>query len=580
MRMALSLKKGHGLTFDGVRYELQKTVGGGGSGDVWLARAQGKDWAIKILKDPADEKKVERFEREADFQEGCRHDHIVRVVARGEHEGRLCYIMPCYPETLRDVINRGGTNTQTLLSYIRQIGEALRFTHERGIAHRDLKPENVLIDGASAALADFGIAHFVDSTLTAAGELVGNRDYRAPEQRKGQDAREVMPAADVYALGLMVNECFTGEIPAGPSFRSIEVSHPLMSYLDPIVTRMLAQSPADRPDVGDVLTDILFLDAKQRAEISRIEESLRSDHDDPSCDTDQRDRILRQASEDIWYAARLLATKTSDELEQYNWNWHMRLGYDADAFLLNVGVQSRLLDLCQRKFNYESNVYARGNTYKPLDLDGDPKHQQLYGQAQALVSSHPLPHPYDVSGRILKTFASCADYHCSELLSAARQIVSEVERNLLDVPILWLVAYLASHVPRVTDVDHVESLISINWERAETFDENTDDARLLTQPHLSIDPSPVLAAFREAWDVSITKDGDEWFSVTFQSPAEYRRFRKHSLSLPQPQSLFEADVKDLFQNAVSAGGITRLKLSSGFDVRSTLAKLLGLRDDL
>ncbi|WP_353953561.1 serine/threonine-protein kinase [Knoellia sp. S7-12] len=576
----MSLKKGHRLTCKGIDYELQTTVGGGGAGDVWLSEAQAKLWAVKLLRVGADEKRVERFNREALFQASCRHDHIVPVVARGEYEDRPFYIMPFYPDTLRGVIDRGETDASTLLSYIQQIGAALQFAHERGVVHRDVKPENVLIDGAFAALADFGIAHFADSALTSAGELVGNRDYRSPEQRKGQDARDVGPEADVYALGMIVHECFTRELPVGPRYRSIEASHPLMSYLDPVVTRMLAQSPGDRPAIADILTDIRFLEAKKADDIDDIQEALRLDHDDPPGSAARFDALFRQASEDIWYAARLIRTKTPDELTQYNGNWHMRLGYDADAFLVNPCVQSRLIDLCQRKFDYESNTYTRGQPYSPLDLDGEPKHRELFVQAQALVSEHWLPPADDLSGRILKTFASCADYHCVELLSDARQIVSEVRKNLLDVPILWLATYLAMNAPRIADVNNVTDRILINWQRSRTLDENPDDPRLFTQPHPLLDPGPVMAAFRASWDVSISKVGDEWFSVLFRTPGEYRRFRQHSLSLARPRSLFEADVMDLFHGAVSAGGITQIQLNSGFDVRSTLAKILGLRDDL
>lgn len=574
----MSPKKGHRLTCDGVDYTLLKMVGGGGSGDVWLADGQEGHWAIKLLKPGADRKKVERFDREASFQASCRHSHIARVVGRSEYEGDPFYIMPCYPDTLRDVIDRREAEPETLLSYIQQIGMALLFAHENGIVHRDIKPENVLVDGASAALADFGIAHFAESTLTSARDMVGNRDYRAPEQRRGQDARDVGPAADVYALGLIVNECFTGESPAGPSYRSIESSYPLMSYLDPIVARMLAQSPGSRPAIADVLTDIRFLEAKKNDEIADIEEALRLDGKAASGDAKHLDALFRTASEDIWYATGLFASKRPDELEQYNGNWHMRMGYDAHDFLRNLCVQSRLIDLCQRKFDYESNAYKRGDSYKPLDVDGDPRHRELYSQAQSLVSDHPLPPNYDLSGRILKTFASCVDYHCAEILSEARQIVEQVGENLLGAPILWIVNYLASYVPTITDVDEVADYISINWERAEAFDENDDDVALFKQTHPALDPEPVLEAFKDSWDVSIKRSGDDRFAVMFRAADEYRRFREHVLKLAEPQSIFEADVEDLFRDAACADGITQLTLNSTFDVCSTLAKLLGLRD--
>ena|GEM_PF-1341610 len=574
----MSLKKGHRLTCTGIEYELQETVGAGGSGDVWLAQAQGSLWAVKVLKAGADHKKIERFDREASFQESCGHDHVVPVIGRGEHEGHPFYIMRYYPETLRRVIGRGGADARTLLSYVEQIGAALQFAHEHGIVHRDVKPENIVVEGESAALADFGIAHFVDSSLTSAGDLVGNRDYRAPEQQRGRDARDVGPAADVYALGLIVNECFTRETPAGPSYTSVEASHPLMSYLDPIVARMLAQSPGNRPSVVDVLTDIRFFEAKKNDEIADIEEALRLDDNVPQGDAEQFDPLFQQASEDIWYATNLIASKTPAQLAQYNGNWHTRVGYQADAFLRNLCVQSRLLDLCRNEFDYERNIYKGGQFYNPLDVGGDSKHRELYDQAQALVADHPLPREHDLSGRILKTFASCADYHCDELLTEAVRTVADVDENLLDAPILWMVNYLASYVPSIRDVDDLADRVRINGWRSATFDENKDDAELFNKIPRVLDPDPVFEAFKKSWDVAITRNDGRRCSIMFRTPSEYQRFRAYALGCAEPQSLFEADVEDLFRNAVRAGGITQLGLGLDFDVSNTLARILGLRD--
>ncbi|WP_246305253.1 serine/threonine-protein kinase [Nocardioides marinisabuli] len=569
---------GRSFTCDGIAYELRKTVGGGGSGDVWLADADGQCWAVKILKVRGDQRRAERFDREASFQSGCGHDHIAPVVGRGVHEERPFYIMPFYPESLRDVIDRGQTDVETLLDYVQQIADALQFAHARGIAHRDVKPENVLINGASATLADFGIAHFADSTLTAASELIGNRDYRAPEQRRGQDARNVGQEADVYALGLIVNECFTREIPAGSSYRLIESSYPSLSYLDPIVASMLAQVPGNRPAVADFLTEIRFSRAMRMKEIGGIVEQFRLNDDGAHDGVDDIDAVFEQAGEDVWYAIRLIATKTPDEIRRYNGNWHMRLGYNADALLLNLCIQSRLFELCQRKFYYESNVYARDDLYTSLDPTSDPRHGFLYDQARTLVREHPLPRAHDLSGRILKTFASCADYHCEELLADARQIVSEVRENLLGAPILWIVKYLAMNVPSITGVGDVADHIQIDWGRSDTFANNSDNPELFLQPHYAMDPEAVLNSLTESWNVSVKKTGDEWWSVMFRSPGEYQRFRKHCLARATPQSLFEADVKDILRDVTVAGGITRITLNSSFDVCNTLAKVLGLRD--
>jgi protein kinase-like protein len=128
----------------------------------------------------------------------------------------------------------------------------MEFAHQQEIVHRDLKPENILCDAdlKSVVVADFGIAHFsadllVAAVETSANERLANFTYSAPEQRtRGQS---VGPPADIWALGLIVNELFTREIPLGRDHRLISSISPEYARLDQIVDQMLQQSPEARP---------------------------------------------------------------------------------------------------------------------------------------------------------------------------------------------------------------------------------------------------------------------------------------------------------------------------------------------
>ena len=146
---------------------------------------------------------------------------------------------------------RNGTTPAKLLLLFADVLNGVAYAHEHSIWHRDLKPENILIteDENIAVVTDFGIAHFDDEYLhtivdTMPRERLANFRYAAPEQRsKG----EVDQRADIYALGLILYELFTGQLLQGTQHRRIGAVDANYLYLDPIVETMTCQSPDDRP---------------------------------------------------------------------------------------------------------------------------------------------------------------------------------------------------------------------------------------------------------------------------------------------------------------------------------------------
>ncbi len=124
--------------------------------------------------------------------------------------------------------------------------------HFKNVVHRDLKPENILCDSntKTLAIADFGIARFAEELLatlveTSPAQRLANFTYAAPEQRVPGQA--VTISADIYALGLIMNEMFTGVVPLGTGYPSIESVSKELGFLDPVVARMISQAPAARP---------------------------------------------------------------------------------------------------------------------------------------------------------------------------------------------------------------------------------------------------------------------------------------------------------------------------------------------
>jgi serine/threonine protein kinase len=235
-------------------YTAQGVIGDGGAGIVYLVTdADGTEFALKCLREPTSAKR-KRFTNELFFCQQDVHENIVRVVdsgvfVDGEHILPF-YVMRRYAGTLRKLMSAKLAPDQ-VLPLFDQILSGVEAAHLRGVYHRDLKPENILYDPAGKRLvvADFGIAHFGEDELLTAVETknqerLANFIYAAPEQ-KIRDGR-VDHRADIFALGLMVNEMFTAVVPLAarhPLIASISPSH---GYLDQIVSRMILHSAADR----------------------------------------------------------------------------------------------------------------------------------------------------------------------------------------------------------------------------------------------------------------------------------------------------------------------------------------------
>lgn len=169
--------------------------------------------------------------------------------------------MPLYSCTLRDLISKG-ISPAAVLPYFGQILSGVEAAHLQGVWHRDLKPENVLFAEKTGLLvvADFGIARFEEEDLFTAVETKNNERlanflYSAFEQRsRGQ---QVDSKADVYALGLILNEMFTGVVPQGTGFRKVADAAPDYAYLDGLIDLMLRQDSSLRPSVRDVTRELI-----------------------------------------------------------------------------------------------------------------------------------------------------------------------------------------------------------------------------------------------------------------------------------------------------------------------------------
>jgi serine/threonine protein kinase len=243
-------------------YRVEGLLGRGGMGQVFEATqlALGRTVALKLL-DPAlsrDESFRRRFEREGRVQAALDHPHIVAVHEAGEVGGRMFIAMRLVRgSTLKELIDEG-LDAERTLRILGPICDALDAAHDAGLTHRDIKPQNILVDVQGRPyLTDFGLTtQSAETRVTRPGDFVGTPHYVSPEQIRG----DATPASDIYALGAVLFECLTGDVPfrrqsdwavlyahvsdAPP--RASQIRPELSPAVDAVICRALSKDPAAR----------------------------------------------------------------------------------------------------------------------------------------------------------------------------------------------------------------------------------------------------------------------------------------------------------------------------------------------
>ncbi|WP_280309296.1 serine/threonine-protein kinase [Nocardia abscessus] len=245
-------------------YRLERLLGKGGMGQVWLAydTVAARQVALKLL--PADLAATggyrKRFEREAQAVAQLRDPHVPRIHRFGEIDGRL-YIDMQFVEGV-DLAGKlaaeGPMPPAVAVGIIGHVATALDVAHRAGLVHRDVKPSNIVVHPSGFTyLIDFGIAHALgQSAVTATGMAIGTLAYMAPERFGGTvDGR-----ADVYSLACVLYECLTGSRLYGDTDPAQQMHAHLMAAppragavcaavpatLDAVIARGLAKDPSER----------------------------------------------------------------------------------------------------------------------------------------------------------------------------------------------------------------------------------------------------------------------------------------------------------------------------------------------
>ena len=270
-----------GRVIDG-RYRIEKQIGEGGMGVVYLAShtVLQKRLALKVLRgdNSKDAEVVQRFMQEAQAATSIGHENIIDISDFGRlPDGSVYFVMEYLDgQSLAAMIQRGGSVPMAdAVHIIKQMASALEGAHARGIVHRDLKPDNVFVisqlkDPLFVKVLDFGVAKVGGgaSKLTKTGMVFGTPHYMSPEQAAGHTVDQ---RTDVYALGVIMYEMFTGKVPFdADTFMGIlskhmfeapipptEVSGAALGAMETVILRALEKTPDDRyQSMTELLTDL------------------------------------------------------------------------------------------------------------------------------------------------------------------------------------------------------------------------------------------------------------------------------------------------------------------------------------
>jgi len=266
------------------RYVLERRLGRGGMGVVYLARELRLDRRVAIKLLPPERALQptarQRFLREARTAAQLSHPGIVPIFAVHEVSDFVYFAMAYVDgDTLgRRVRERGPLPYDTAARLLEEVARALAYAHDRGVVHRDVKPDNILLDVATgrALVSDFGIARVGSDTTTGPQRVVGTAEFMSPEQVLGE---RVDPRSDLYSLGVVGFFALSGELPfVGQDDMSVLARHvsepppPLASVapgvpprLAETIDRCLAKDPGARFPNGAALADALAAALDRRA---------------------------------------------------------------------------------------------------------------------------------------------------------------------------------------------------------------------------------------------------------------------------------------------------------------------------
>lgn len=243
-------------------------IGEGGMAHVYrgIQDSLRRPVAIKLLLHDliSDDEARRRFELESYIIARLNHPNIIHVIDRGFSANGMPYFVMEYIEGI-DLSTAAKVRElphRTKIDIIIQVLKALSYAHQNNVIHRDIKPDNILIDdNGNVKILDFGIAQFYDDQMqelekTTSGTIMGTYNYMSPEQRESAD--NVTEQCDLFSVGVVMYELFTGKLPTGRFPDPAELNKTVDARLNRLILKCLNQSPRDRPRSAEDLKNELL----------------------------------------------------------------------------------------------------------------------------------------------------------------------------------------------------------------------------------------------------------------------------------------------------------------------------------
>ena len=512
-----------------------------------------------------------RFEREIEFLKQNTYRGIISLVSDGyiaycnpkneSLDGNYrYYVMPKKEMSMREMLGGDYRRVQGLRFFL-SLCYSVKRIHAKGIIHRDIKPENVLVDGETerAILCDFGIAKFPNLNLTSSSERLANANYCAPEQRKKGSITGTY--TDIYALGLILNELFTKELPTGNDYKQIKDVAPSYAEIDSLVKRMtIADYTLRESDINAV---IYFLETFLRERNSKERDYIKSATN--GCLTARNRRIAKTFADDC-IAIEFLA-KRSDIFPLLNIHYHSNVHCRIKSNNLRNKLELAIIYRTAKKmFEYESN------SSEIIDVLNSKTWPECSDSARAEFAQ--LIKKYDYLdlpqfGRAIHYFVSLKDYHAKEVLKSIEAEFEKMNGHFDDSPIIFLCAIMNDLLEDIS-FDNIGYLVEPIFELSSI--DKTDNNIFGASNDKNTKCKRLLKAFFPSSTIIIR---EETGVIVFNSNTEYREFLRRCVSysnqLPDGDAI-KYDIEDLMRSLIIERGKKQIELSN-YDIRFLIPRV-------
>ena len=274
-------------------YKLERLLGRGGMGEVYLAHDERLDRRVAIKRTHLEAQSRERFRREAQLAARLNHPAIVQIYHIVSHENWDYVVMEFVEGTTlaRYLVNNGPLALAHACQFFRDVASGLEAAHSSGIVHRDIKTGNIMVlPSGRAKILDFGLAKWVSPTrelpelsLTIEGQVVGTPAFMSPEQAAADD---IDYRSDLFSLGVVMYHSLTGGLPFQATSNAKIITQVLMHHPVPVGEIV----PTVPPEMSDLITQLLHKDREKRPEsaayvveeLDKIAAVIGSDYEFPS----------------------------------------------------------------------------------------------------------------------------------------------------------------------------------------------------------------------------------------------------------------------------------------------------------